>query len=260
MRLQREAFNGRQLSLKPRMEQALAFIIATDVFKPNWECHSHKYNLSYSETGHLQMSVYFLTASKPPFTPLFHSFTFTLTPLTSLLLYSFFCTMKPTLTSTTTTHQSSALAATLGVWLLSNLGGTALLTLDFNYKYPSDLAVPLMIGSLVALMSLACVPLAWPFFAFAQRACTGWKCRLMVLMGVLVVFAIANLSLVYLLPIGPLSSLLVFSQPYLGAAVLAIAWLYRPRQMTTQLSTIQPLPAAILQTLGWRKVAPALAR
>jgi hypothetical protein len=90
MRLQREAFNGRQLSLKPRMEQALAFIIATDVFKPNWECHSHKYNLSYSETGHLQMSVYFLTASKPPFTPLFHSFTFTLTPLTSLITLLFF--------------------------------------------------------------------------------------------------------------------------------------------------------------------------
>jgi hypothetical protein len=117
-----------------------------------------------------------------------------------------------------------------------------------------------MIGLLVSLMSLACVPLAWPFFAFAQRTCTGWQCRLLVLVGVLVVFAIANLSLLYLLPIGPISSLVGFSQPYLGAAILAIAWLYRPRQMAMQLSTIQPVPAAILQSLGWRKVTPALAR
>ena len=87
--------------------------------------------------------------------------------------------MKFTYTPDNVTSRPSALARTFGVWLLSNVGGTALLTLDFNYKYPSDLAVPLMIGLLVALMSLACVPLAWPFFAFAQRTCTGWQCRLL---------------------------------------------------------------------------------
>ncbi|OGX85928.1 hypothetical protein BEN47_13830 [Hymenobacter lapidarius] len=123
---------------------------------------------------------------------------------------------------------------TLWIWLLSNLGGTALLALDFSFKYPTDLAVPLVVGLMVALLSLACVPLAWPFFAMSRHACTELRCRLLALAGVLVVFGVAHMALLHWLPIGPPSSLLSFSRPYLGAAVLAVAWLYRPRQKTSK--------------------------
>ena len=138
------------------------------------------------------------------------------------------------LTYSTTTASQSALGRTLWIWLLSNLGGTALLTLDFSFKYPTDLAVPLIVGLMAALLSLACVPLAWPFFAMSRHACTELRCRLLALTGVLVVFAVANMALLHWLPIGPLNSLLSFSRPYLGAAVLAVAWLYRPRQRASK--------------------------
>jgi len=145
--------------------------------------------------------------------------------------------------STPATGQS-ALVRTLWIWFFSNLGGTALLTLDFSFEYPTDLAVPLVVGLMVALLSLACVPLAWPFFAMSRHAYTELRCRLLALAGVLVVFAVANMALLHWLPIGPLSSLLSFSRPYLGAAVLAVAWLYRPRQTAPKSVYAQLLPAA----------------
>lgn len=159
-------------------------------------------------------------------------------------------------------HSSpSALGRTMYVWLLSNLGGTALLTFDFSFKYPTDLVVPLVIGLMVALISLACVPLAWPFFALSQRACSSLRCRLMALSGVVVVFAVANFSLLHWLPIGSFSSLLSFSRPYLGSAILVVAWLYRPRETASLSVYAQPLPAALLHGLWWRKPsAPTLAR
>ena len=51
----------------------------------------------------------------------------------------------------------------------------------------------------------------------------------MVLAGVLLVFALGNFALLHLLPIGPASSLLRYSWPYLGTALAAALWVYRPR-------------------------------
>jgi hypothetical protein len=128
-----------------------------------------------------------------------------------------------------TTAPATATARILRTWLISNLGGTGWLVLDFCRDSPSDIAIPLVIGLMAALISLASVPLAIPFFALAQRLCTGWKCRIMALLGVMLVFALGNFMLLELLPIGPVSSLLSVSRPYLGAAVLAVMWLYRPQ-------------------------------
>lgn len=129
-------------------------------------------------------------------------------------------------------HRSTLPAATrrtLFVWLLSNLGGTAWLVLDFCRYSPQDVAVPLVVGLMGALISLATVPLAIPIFALAQRQCTNWRCRLVVLAAVLAVFALGNYALLHMLPIGPASSLLRFSGPNLGTALLAALWVYRPR-------------------------------
>ena len=133
---------------------------------------------------------------------------------------------------------------TLIVWLFSNLGGTAWLVFDFCRYSPQDVVVPLVIGLMGALVSLATVPLAIPFFALAQRQCTSWRCRVLVLAAVLAVFALGNYALLHLLPIGPASSLLRFSVPYLGTALLAALWVYRPRPVRQQ-------PAAYL-LLKWK--------
>jgi hypothetical protein len=124
---------------------------------------------------------------------------------------------------------STATRRALTVWLLSNLGGTSWLVLDFCRYSPEDLAIPLLVGLMAALLSLATVPLAVPVFALAQRQCTSWRCRLLVLAAVLLVFALGNFTLLHLLPIGPAGSLLHFSWPYLGMALVAALWLYRPR-------------------------------
>jgi hypothetical protein len=130
-----------------------------------------------------------------------------------------------------TSPQPTATARTLSIWLLTNLGGTAWLILDFCRDSPSDIAVPLIIGLMAAVLSLAAVPLAIPFFAMAQSYCTGWRCRLTALLVVMMGYAASNYLLLYLLPLGSVSSLLAISQPYLGAAVLAVMWLYRPQTM-----------------------------
>ena len=143
--------------------------------------------------------------------------------------------------------QLTATQRTLAVWLFSNLGGTTWLVYDFCRYSPEDYAVPLVVGLMAALLSLATVPLAVPVFAVAQRQCTSWHCRLLVLAAVLLVFALGNFTLLHLLPIGPASSLLRFSWPYLGTALLAAMWLYRPRPVKQQparlLLTWQPRPS-----------------
>lgn len=133
----------------------------------------------------------------------------------------------------------SALVRALQVWLFSNLGGTAALALDFGFDSHADLAVALVIGLMAALISLAYVPLAVPFLALSHRACTGWRCRLTAGLSVITVFMAANYLLLHILPIGSFSVLLNFSRPYLGAALLAVAWLYRPKKA-------RPAPAAPL--------------
>lgn len=131
--------------------------------------------------------------------------------------------------------QPTATGRTLTVWLLSNLGGTCWLVLDFCRYSPEDFAVPLVVGLMAALLSLATVPLAIPVFALAQQQCTNWRCRLLALVTVLLLFALGNFALLYLLPIGPASSLLRFSWPYLGTALVAAMWVYRPQPMRRQL-------------------------
>ncbi|WP_460557113.1 hypothetical protein [Hymenobacter daeguensis] len=127
--------------------------------------------------------------------------------------------------------QTTATARTLRIWLLTNLGGTSWLVLDFCRDSPSDIVVPLIIGVMAALLSLAAVPLAIPLFAVAQRYCTGWSCRFMALAVVVLGYAASSYLLLILLPIGPISSLLSISQPYLVATVLAVMWAYRPNQL-----------------------------
>ena len=142
----------------------------------------------------------------------------------------------------------TATGRTLLVWLCSNLGGTTWLVLDFQRYSPEDLATPLVVGLMAALLSLATVPLAIPLFAMAQRQCNSWRCRLVVLAAVLLVFALGNFTLLHLLPIGPASSLLPFSWPYLGTALVAALWVYRPQPARQQqaallLQTWQPQPS-----------------
>ena len=132
-------------------------------------------------------------------------------------------------TSAQSFKKLTATKRTLTVWLFSNLGGTAWLMFDFCRYSPEDYAIPLVVGLMAALLSLATVPLAVPFFAMAQRQCTSWRCRLVVLAAVLLVFALGNAALLHSLPIGPASSLLRFSWPYLGTALAAALWLYRPQ-------------------------------
>ena len=140
-----------------------------------------------------------------------------------------------------TVSQPTATARTLSIWLLTNLGGTAWLILDFCRDSPSDIVVPLIIGLMAAVLSLAAVPLAIPFFAMAQSYCTGWRCRFTALLVVMMGYAASNYLLLHLLPLGPVSSLLTISQPYLVAAVLAVMWLYRPQPMPTP-SWLRPTP------------------
>lgn len=128
-----------------------------------------------------------------------------------------------------TSSQATATGRTLHIWLLTNLGGTAWLVLDFCRESPSDAMVPLIIGLMAGVLSLVAVPLAIPFFAVAQSYCTGWRCRLTALTVVILGYAASNYLLINLLPIGPIGSLLSISQPYLVAAVLAVMWVYRPR-------------------------------
>jgi hypothetical protein len=148
----------------------------------------------------------------------------------------------------------SALRRALYLWLLSNLGGTCWLALDFGLDHPTDLVVPLCIGLLAALVSLVCVPLTWFFLSLAHRAGTSWRCRLMAIATVLVVFMLANLLLLQWLPIGPLDSLLSISKPYLGAAFLAVMWLYGPAPTSRK-----PAPAAHLLSMWWHPAASAKA-
>ena len=160
-------------------------------------------------------------------------------------------------TSSLSAAHSTATARTLRTWLLSNLGGTGWLVLDFCRDSPADIAIPLLIGFMAALISLTSVPFAIPFFALGQRLCTGWKCRLLALTGVVLVFALGNFMLLKLLPIGPVSSLLSVSRPYLGAAMLAVMWLYRPRPAlrTAPNAPVMNRFRAQQNTMSWARLA-----
>lgn len=123
---------------------------------------------------------------------------------------------------------TKATTRTLHIWLLSNLGGTGWLLVDFCRDSPADYSIALVIGAVAALVSLACVPLIIPFFALTNRFCIGWFCRTTAVTGAVVAFFLANYLFLKLLPLGPLGSLLSISGPYLCAALLAVGWIYRP--------------------------------
>jgi hypothetical protein len=138
------------------------------------------------------------------------------------------------------------------VWLFTNLGGTAQLVAGFGLAKPADVKVPLLIGLVAALLSLAAVPLVVPVFALAQQACTGWRCRLTALAGVLLAFVAANGSCTGC----HWARLLSLTWPYLAAALLTVAWLYRPRLTAKRLSR----PAPLLSTWRQRTAAAAPAQ
>ena len=71
-------------------------------------------------------------------------------------LTSFPINLMPT--TTLSTAQATATGRTLHIWFLSNLGGTAWLVFDFCHDSMADVAVPLIIGLMAALLSLATVP------------------------------------------------------------------------------------------------------
>ena len=123
---------------------------------------------------------------------------------------------------------TKATTRTLHVWLLSNIGGTGWLLVDFCRDNATDYSIALVIGAVAALVSLACVPLILPFFALTTRFCIGWFCRTTAVSGAVVAFFLANYLLLKLLPLGPLGNLLSISGPYLCAALLSVGWIYRP--------------------------------
>ncbi|MFD1469214.1 hypothetical protein ACFQ48_13350 [Hymenobacter caeli] len=126
---------------------------------------------------------------------------------------------------------SAATTRTLHIWLLGNLGGTGWLLLDFCRDCPTDFTIPLGIGAVAALLSLACVPLAVPFFAFTNRYtwCIGWRCRLFAVLGAVLTFFVGNYLFVTLLPLDSIGHLFSITEPYLCASLLAVGWIYRAR-------------------------------
>lgn len=124
----------------------------------------------------------------------------------------------------------STIARTLVLWLLSNLGGTLWLLLDFASDRLEDYSIALMAGLVGALVSLAIVPLVVPFFTLMSGFRASWSRRTMALAGVTLFFLLANQLLLLLIPIDSLRGLLPMSLPYWGAAVLAVLWLYGPAQ------------------------------
>lgn len=128
----------------------------------------------------------------------------------------------------TTSHSTTI--RTLILWLLSNLGGTVWLMLDFAAERLTDYPIALLAGLVAALVSLAVVPLAFPFFTLMGRLKPGWSRRSMALGGVVLLFLLTNQLLVLLSPIDSLRALLPMSLPYGVAAVLTVFWLYGPAQ------------------------------
>jgi hypothetical protein len=126
------------------------------------------------------------------------------------------------------TSVQSTFIRTLLLWLISNLGGTLWLTIDFSLDRLTDYSIALMVGLVAAMVSITIIPLVLPFFALMTRCCSDWSRRTMALLGVSMFFLVANYLLLHLLPVHSLLALLEMSLPYLGSAILAVLWLYGP--------------------------------
>ncbi|MDU0371923.1 hypothetical protein ACFPAF_16095 [Hymenobacter endophyticus] len=128
----------------------------------------------------------------------------------------------------TTSHSTTI--RTLILWLLSNVGGTLWLLLDFAAERLTDYSIALLAGMVAAIISLAVVPLVIPFFTVMSQVKPGWSRRSMALGGILLLFLLTNQLLVLLSPVDSLRALLPMSLPYGVAAVLTVFWLYGPAQ------------------------------
>ncbi len=122
----------------------------------------------------------------------------------------------------------STITRTFILWLVSNVGGTLWLLLDFAYERLDDYPIALMVGLTAALISLAIIPLVVPFFALMTRLQANWSRRTVALTGIILFFLLANRLLVGLVPLKSLTDLVPFSLPYGIAAVLGALWLYGP--------------------------------
>ncbi|WP_019948561.1 hypothetical protein [Hymenobacter aerophilus] len=127
-----------------------------------------------------------------------------------------------------TSANQSTIARTLILWLLSNVGGTLWLTLDFASERLDDYPIALMVGLTAALTSLAIVPLVLPFFVLMGRLRADWPRRTIALTGITLFFLLANQLLLGFIPMKSVAALLPFSLPYGVAAVLGVLWLYGP--------------------------------
>ncbi|MET4106615.1 hypothetical protein [Hymenobacter sp. UYP22] len=135
----------------------------------------------------------------------------------------------------TTSHSTTV--RTLILWLLSNVGGTLWLLLDFAAERLTDYSIALLAGMVAAIVSLAVVPLVIPFFTVMSRVKPGWSRRSMALGGILLLFLLTNQLLVLLSPVDSLRALLPMSLPYGVAAVLTVFWLYGPAQRQVATAT-----------------------
>ncbi|MBW3128277.1 hypothetical protein [Hymenobacter profundi] len=121
-----------------------------------------------------------------------------------------------------------SLRKALSLWLLSNLGGTILLTLDFALDRPADFSIGLFSGLLAALVSLVVLPLCVPLFSLLGQLPTCSARRTIGTAAVLGCYALTNFFVMHHLPVVDLRSLLTMSLPYLAAALAAVYFLCEP--------------------------------
>jgi len=121
-----------------------------------------------------------------------------------------------------------SLRKALSLWLLSNLGGTILLTVDFALDRPADFSIGLFSGLLAAVVSLAVLPLCVPIFTLLGKLPTCTARRTIGAVAVLGCYALANFFVMHHLPVVDLRSLLTMSLPYLAAALAAVYFLCEP--------------------------------
>ncbi|UOR05605.1 hypothetical protein MUN82_00550 [Hymenobacter aerilatus] len=121
-----------------------------------------------------------------------------------------------------------SLRKALSLWLLSNLGGTILLTIDFALDRPADFSIGLFSGLLAALVSLLVLPFCVPLFRLLGQLSTCSARRTIGTVAVLGCYAVTNFFVLHHLPVVDLRSLVTMSLPYLAAALAAVYFLCEP--------------------------------
>jgi hypothetical protein len=121
----------------------------------------------------------------------------------------------------------TALMQTLTLWFVSNLGGTLLLTLKFFLDRPNDAVIGLVSGLIAALLSLAIVPIWVPFFALINCVDCRRTQFLVMMLGSVLFYFLANTLLLYLMPLSTLDGVIDMTFPYLLSALITITYMYR---------------------------------